>query len=204
MKTTIGENWCQHHLADGTLYSLLEKSDQDLVELARQKGCLHCALGKLHRADYRRKPRGMKCWPEDPDQTKRFSLCCDQEGCRRRHTPPSVRFLGRRYYGGVVAILFPAMVHGLKPARVRQIREALGLKIDRRTLERWRQWWRGRFVESSFWKGAWARFLPPLCPQTLPLSLGLKFEVEQRDRLLDLLLFLAPITTPQAWEELVM
>ena len=83
MKTRIGENWCRPHLADETLYSLLEQSDQDLVELAQQEGCEHCPLGKLHRADYRRKPRGMNCWPKDPKDTKRFSLCCDQEGCRR-------------------------------------------------------------------------------------------------------------------------
>ena len=204
MKTPIGDNWCQNHLADETLYGLLVKSDEDLVELAREHGCLHCLLGKLHRADYRRKPRGMKCWPKDPKDTKRFSLCCDQEGCRRRHTPPSVRFLGRRVYGGVVAVLLPAMVHGLKPNRVAQIRQALDLQIDRRTLERWRQWWLGLFVESSFWKAARARFMPPLCQQTLPLSLCLKFEAQGRERLLDLLLFLAPITTPQAWKELVM
>jgi len=204
VKTPIGENWCQNHLADKTLYALLKKSDEDLVELARRKGCGHCPHGKLHRADYRRKPRGMNCWPKDPKDTKRFSLCCDREGCRRRHTPPSVRFLGRRVYGGVVAVLFPAMVHGLTPSRVDQIRKALDLPIDRRTLERWRQWWLGLFVGSSFWNAARARFLPPLCQKTLPLSLCLKFEVERRDRLLDLLLFLAPITTPQAWKELVM
>jgi hypothetical protein len=47
--------------------------------------------------------------------------------------------------------------------------------------------------------------MPPLCQQTLPLSLCLSFEVEERrDRLLELLKFLAPITTPDAWKELVM
>ena len=146
---------------------------------------------------------GLKCWPQDPKKTKRFSLCCDQEGCRRRHTAPSVRFLGRRVYGGLVAVLFPAMVQGLTPARVAQIREALQIKVDRRTLERWRQWWRGLFVESSFWKEARARFMPPVCPEDLPLSLCLRFEIqERRDRLLELLKFLSPITTPEAWKEL--
>ena len=38
----------------------------------------------------------------------------------------------------------------------------------------------------------------------MPLSLCVSFEVERRDRLLDLLKFLAPITTPTAWKELVM
>ncbi len=80
--------------------------------------------------------------------TLRFSLCCAREGCRRRHTPPSVRFMGRRVYAGLVVVLVSAMIHGLKPERVQLLREALG--IDRRTLERWRQWWlglfRGKFV----------------------------------------------------------
>jgi hypothetical protein len=104
----------------------------------------------------------------------------------------------------VVAVLIPAMRQGLKPERVAQIREALDHKIDRRTLERWRQWWLGLFVESSFWKEARARFMPPLCQESLPLSLCLSFAVdERRDRLLELLKFLSPITTPVAWQELV-
>jgi hypothetical protein len=174
----------------------------DLAEVVHLKGCCRCPEGKLHRSDYKRKPRGVPSWPDEP---KRISFCCDQEGCRRRHTPPSVRFLGRRVYGGMVAVLFPAMVHGLNPKRVAQIREALDLKVDRRTLERWRQWWLGLFVGSAFWKEARARFMPPVCPQTLPLSLCLRFEIEERrDRLLELLRFLSAITTPEAWQELVM
>jgi len=183
-----------------TAIPFLEKVDTDLGEAERVKGCPYCPEGKLHRADYKRKPRGVPSWPDEP---KRISFCCNQPGCRRRHTPPSVRFLGRRVYGGVVAVLFPAMVHGLKPKRVEQIRDALGLKVDRLTLERWRQWWRDIFVESSFWKEARARFMPPLCPDTLPLSLCLSFAVaERRDRLLELLKFLSPMTTPEAWKEL--
>jgi len=199
VKTPIGEYWCQKHLADPQLYPFLEKVDADLAETEHQGGCRYCS-GKLHRANYKRKPRGVASWPEEP---KRFSFCCDQEGCRRRHTPPSVRFMGRRVYAGVAVVLVSAMVHGLKPERVHRLRELL--KIDRRTLERWRQWWRVIFVESAFWKDARARFMPPLCQRTLPLSLCLSFEVEERrDRLLKLLQFLAPITPPDAWKELVM
>jgi hypothetical protein len=113
-----------------------------------------------------------------------------------------VRFLGRRVYAGLVVVLVSAMLHGLKPERVQRLREAL--EIDRRTLERWRQWWLTTFVDSSFWKEARARFMPPLCQETMPLSLCVSFAVERRDRLLDLLQFLAPITTPAAWKELVM
>jgi len=195
LKNRTGENWCQNHLADQEIFQLLEKVDADLTRETRLKGCLLCG-GKLHRSDYDRKPRGGPQWD------LRFSLCCAQEGCRRRHTPPSVRFMGRRVYAGLVVVLVSAMIHGLKPERVELLRETLG--IDRRTLERWRQWWLGIFVESSFWREARARFMPPLCHKTMPLSLCVSFEVERRDRLLELLKFLAPITTPSAWKELVM
>ena len=194
-KKRVGENWCQNHLADQQLYQLLKKVDVDLTEEARQRGCLLCG-GRLHRSDYDRKPRGGPQWE------LRFSLCCARKGCRRRNTPPSVRFLGRRIYAGLVVVLVSAMSHGLKPERVQRLREVL--RIDRRTLERWRQWWLGLFVESCFWREARARFLPPLCQKTMALSLCLRFEVQRRSRLLELLKFLAPITTPTAWKAFVM
>jgi hypothetical protein len=194
-KHMIGESWCQKHLADQKLIQLLEKIDTDLTEGARSKGCLLCG-STLHRSDYERKPRGGPQWDI------RFSLCCAKEGCRRRNTPPSVRFMGRRVYAGLVVVVVSAMIHGLTPERMKSLREALG--IDRRTLERWRQWWLVTFLESSFWREARARFMPPLCLKTMPLSLCQSFEIQRRDRLLDLLKFLAPITTPSAWKELVM
>lgn len=195
MLTTSSESWCQNQPPDQQLHQLLEKVDLDLAEQAHQQGCLFCG-GKLHRADYDRKPRG------GPEWDYRYSFCCAREGCRRRRTPELVRFMGRRVYAGLVVVLVSARVHGLKPERVARLREALG--IERRTLERWHQWWLVTFVESSFGRAARARFLPPLCPRTRPGLLGLSFQVQRRDRRLALLRFLAPLTTPSAWQELVM
>jgi len=98
------------------------------------------------------------------------------------------------------------MVHGLNAKRVRRIRQLLntGDQLSRRTLERWRQWWLDTFVRGSFWKEARARFMPPLCEKTLPNSWCARFEIERRNRLVALLKYLAPITTPTAWKELVM
>ena len=56
--------------------------------------------------------------------------------------------MGRRVYAALVVVLITTMIHGLKPARVRHIRQAL--QIDSRTLKRWRQWWLDNFVCSSF------------------------------------------------------
>ena len=150
---------------------------------------MYC-VGKLHRADYDRKPRSGSTLIE---WVLRHSFCCDQDGCRKRHTPPSVRFLGRRVYSGVVVVLVSAARHGLTPARLRVLREALG--IDRRTVERWRQWWLETFVQSPFWKQARARLLPGLGEQSLPLSLGLAFAIHRPGQLLALLEFLCPLTT---------
>ena len=190
MKTPNEENLCQHYLADQQLHQLLEKVDEDLAKKTREGGCLKCLEGKLHRSDYPRKPRGD---PKHNEQVHRDSFCCDRDGCRKRHTPPSVRFLGRKVYWGFIVVLVSSMRHGLKPERLGILRQILG--VDRRTLEHWRQWWLENFVPGRFWKAARARFMPRICEKTLPLSLCERFEIDRRDRLLELLKFLAPITT---------
>lgn len=187
MKQRTGENWGQAHLTNEKLWELLAKIDTDFAQEAQAKGCLrpNCG-GKLHRAYFKRQPRGGPGW------SLRASFCCNQDGCRRRLTPMSVCFLGRRVYAGLVVVLVSAMMHGLKPARVQCIREKLG--IDRRTLERWRQWWLTTFVGGAFWKAARARFMPTLCERTQPWALCERFEIEQPGGLRRLLEFLAPIT----------
>jgi hypothetical protein len=112
-------------------------------------------------------------------------------------TPASVRYLGRKVYAGFVVVLLSAMSHGLTPRRVGEIREKLG--VDRRTLERWRQWWLETFVGSRFWKEGRARFSPPVAESTLPWSLVQRFGFRGRAGLLRLLRYLAPITVPGAW-----
>ena len=162
----------------------------------RAVACVRNLAPHYSRGHINRKPRGGPPWD------RRYSFCCAQEDCRRRRTPESVRFLGRRVYAGLVVVLITTVIHGLKPGRVRRIRQAL--QIDSRTLKRWRQWWVDSFVRSSFWKAARARFMPPLSERTLPLSLWLRFDLEGRNRLLAVLQFLRPITTPMAWKELGM
>jgi hypothetical protein len=182
----LDENHCQKQLADRSIDELLARVDAELAEAHRQEGCRHCD-GRLHQADFPRKPRGGPAWD------RRRSFCCDQDGCRRRHTPPSVRFLGRRVYPGLVVVLVSALRHGLTPSRLRRLRETLG--VDRRTVERWRRWWLQRFVDSPFWKEARARFLPPVTETHLPACLGERFGGWARDQLVNLLRFLAPLTS---------
>jgi hypothetical protein len=172
---------------DGRLFKLLEKADSDLAEEAQAGGCGNCG-GKLHRGDFERKPRGGPQWDS------RYSFCCEKKDCRKRKTPPSVRFLGRKVYVGVVVVLLSAMMHGLRPKRVEALREALG--IDKRTLARWRAWWLENFADSRFWKGTRGRFMPRLDEAVLPLSLVEAFQAKRRDGMARLLQFISPITVP--------
>jgi len=178
-------------LQDKKLHRLLEKVDQDLAEAARVGGCKHCG-GKVHRANYERKPRG---GPSEWDE--RDSFCCAEDGCRCRLTPPSVRFLGRKVYVGVIVVLISAMRHGPNTRRVEALREALG--IDVRTLRRWREWWLSTFVDSAFWKQSKVRFMPPLDERKMPLALVEAFG-SARDRFLELMKFLSPLTTTSGKE----
>ena len=87
---------------------MLEEVDRELAQRVQEQGCQFCLKGTLHRADYERKPRGGPAhWEE------RHSFCCDREGCRRRHTPPSVRFLGRKVYVAFVVVLKTSLHQGL-------------------------------------------------------------------------------------------
>jgi hypothetical protein len=170
-------------LNDTRFFKLLMMVDADLAKTASLSGCFFCG-GKLHCGDYPRLPRG------GPVRDKRFSFCCSK--CRKRKTPPSVVFLGRKVYLGVVVVLVGAMMHGLHAKRVERLRQVLG--IDERTLGRWRAWWMETFVASPFWKGAHARFSPVLDDVRMPLSLVEAFQGEVAENMVRLLTFLAPIT----------
>ncbi|MGH8524208.1 MAG: hypothetical protein ACREXY_08335 [Gammaproteobacteria bacterium] len=148
--------------------------------------------GVLHSARYPRKPRG---GPRGlgPEYETRLSFCCAKEGCRRRTTPPSVRFLGQRVYLGAVIVVW-VMEGGVTAKRAERLRELLGVSL--RTLKRWRKWWREVFKTSPFWKQAMGHFAPPVDGAMFPASLFERFMGhEVRDRLARLLRFLSPLTT---------
>lgn len=148
----------------------------------------------LHSAQYPRKPRGGPT--KLPGYEWRHSFCCAVEGCRKRTTPPSVRFLGRKVYLGVVVVLASALRHGATPARLARLRAELG--VCRRTLERWRVWWREVFVATQCWRAAKGRFATPVDEATLPLALLERYGGDPVERLVHALELLAPITTTSA------
>jgi hypothetical protein len=128
-----------------SFWSFLLAVDEDLAETVRNRGCL-CG-GRLHSADYLRKPRG---FPVRLTQLQCFrsSFCCDRDGCRKRATPPSTRFLGRKVYAGVIVILISAMRQGPTPRRVRELSERFG--ADLTTITRWQTFTLGEILSLPY------------------------------------------------------
>ncbi|CAN5463839.1 hypothetical protein BH09MYX1_BH09MYX1_60380 [soil metagenome] len=182
---------CLKILGDSRLHVLLLKYDEDLAAIARGSGC-PCG-GALHSAHYGRKPRGwVVAQPEGYD--RRHSFCCAEDGCRKRTTPSSVRFLGAKVYLGAVVALVTALRHGANARRASELRRAIG--ASRRTLARWRTWWRELFTATPFWRAARAQWVPAVSTVDLPSSLLDRFvEGEAWTRLFLLLDFVKPVTT---------
>lgn len=84
----------------------------------------------------------------------------------QRHTPPSVRFFGPRVYLAPMVVLISTLLHGATVARMARISQLFG--VDRRTVARWRLWWRTTFAQIRFWSVARAascrRSIPTACP----------------------------------------
>jgi hypothetical protein len=177
-------------LADATFHELLLAYDRDLADAARCAGCARCS-GVVHAAPYWRKPRGRPC-RLGREHDRRFSFCCAVDGCRSRATPPSLRFLGPKVYIAAIVVLIGIMRHGATAARMRELTEVIG--VDRRTVQRWRVWWRDSFTATAFWRIARAGLMPPVDQGRLPAALFERFTGDIADRVVALLRFMAPLT----------
>ena len=161
-------------------------------QLTLRVAAANCAArgGALHRSDYRRKPRGGLIAAEGEDSMVRFSLCCGREGCRKRATPPSLRFLGRRVYLGAVVIVASMVAQALGTAK--QIRGATG--VPGRTVRRWLDWWRGPFLSTEVFVMLRARWVGIAVDQ-IPESTRARLEGAPEERVQTVLQLLAPLTT---------
>lgn len=167
--------------------------DQDLAAQARARGCTHCG-GVLHSALYPRKVSDTSS-NERTECSMRMSFCCNT--CRKRTTPASVRYFGRRRYSAVAMVLLSAMQTGIAASALAELRAGLG--VARRTLERWRRWWREEFIRTPFWQIERGRFMPPLLQGNLPLAMLERMSGESATtRLIRLLRYLAPMAGPGA------
>ena len=182
---------CHAFLTDAKFYHLLTRIDESIAEAVRAGGC-ECS-GVLHSARYPRKPRGLRS-ALDASYDSRLSFCCSRDGCRRRHTPASVRFLGRKVYLGVIVVLITALHHGLTETRRRQLIEELDVPLQ--TLWRWRRWWREQFFASRCWQELAGQLMPPIATHGLPAPLLERLTGEALcERVVALLVLISPVTT---------
>ena len=177
-------------LGDKGFFGLLLRVDEDLAAQARSAGCMVCGR-HFHAGNFRRKPRGVPRGLEAQYEW-RLSFCCARRECRKRLTPPSVRFLGRKVYLGAVVVLVSAMRCGATPVRVARLTELLG--VSRRTVERWRQWWGEIFPQTRCWAQGSGLFAAPVPTAQLPQSLLERFAGPPAAALRALLRFVLPVT----------
>ncbi len=184
---------CHAFLTDSRFYQFLFRIDREIAAQVQAEGCPHCG-GVLHSACYPRKPRGLRGVLDESYQS-RLSFCCAEDGCRRRCTPVSVRFLGRKVYLGVLVVLISALEHGLSASRRRCLIETLEVPLQ--TLWRWRGWWRESVPASRCWQALSGRFGPLLMTEQLPGALlgRLTGGTDLCQRVCQLLGLLAPLTS---------
>ena len=187
----------QRLLRDASFFTLLLRIDEDLAAEVRAAGC-PCG-GRLHSARYQRKPRGGPANLGRAFDT-RASFCCAVDGCRRRATPPSVRFLGRKVFFGLWVVLLPVLREGPNAQRLSRLEERF--RVSRRTLLRWRRWWRETFPASRFWQAARGLWAQPVTTEALPGSLLAVFGGPEspEEQVLAVLKWLAPLNR-RSWNK---
>lgn len=173
----------------GEFFALLLASDEAVTRRVAAAGCPVCE-GPLHRSDYNRKPRGALIAPAGEAFVRRFSLCCGREGCRKRATPPSVRFLGRRVYLGAVVIVASMVVRMLRAAK--EIRQRTG--VPARTTGRWLGWWQGPFLDTEVFVTICARLIGVDIGR-VPASIVDRLAGTRTERVGTMLELLSPLTT---------
>ncbi|MEM5403340.1 hypothetical protein [Paraburkholderia unamae] len=185
---------CHTSARNPDFYRLLLRIDQDFAEQTRSQHCRRCR-GVLHSARYRRKPRGLTRQARAECGDFRYSFCCAE--CRRRTTPFSVRFLGRRVYVAAIMVVVSATRACAGTAAAMHQLDELG--VPRATIAQWRRWWQTDFVSTPFWTLGRAAFVPPVETVQAPASLLERFAAAlQPDPLLCLLRWLSPLTRSSA------
>ena len=173
-------------LSNARVWAFLKQVDEAGAEACREAGCPRCG-GDLHSARYPRKPHGLAA--ELRDDVRRFSFCCAD--CRRRVTPPSARFFGRRFRVAPLFLMVSALVLG-GGARLETISRKWGIPTV--TLRRWRRWWRETLPETREWRAKRGELAAPSGEAPLRWLLRTIRGRGLRARLLRSLIWLMPWT----------
>lgn len=166
----------------------------DRIEAKRvqAQGCPECG-GNLDRSDYERHPRGLGILQSQ--KWRRISLCC--RDCRKRTTPSSAIFLGRKVYIGLVVVLLSHLRGKANPELLSKV-ASLGC-MSEVTIRRWLKWWKEPVLSSSFWKDKKSLFSMPVNELYFPSTLYEYFRRASstiQTCLHNLLKFLRPLTLP--------
>ena len=128
--------------------------DQEIADEFLKTGrCRHCKSKELSRSDYPREPRGIPKEVSEEIINKyscRFSFLCRK--CRRRTTPRSVRFMGRKIYVAL-GVLWVTLENekGTLP-HIKDLRLLMEKCLSEITIGRWLDWWQSKVWETPFWK----------------------------------------------------
>lgn len=168
-----------------------------LIAAEVQAGGCECG-GRLDRAPYPRKPRGV-VESLGAEFSSRESFSCCREGCRKRTTPPSVRFLGPRVYASVVVLIAAAGEGGVTKRRLELLGGLVGWPLSRRTVERWVSWWRETLPKTRVWQAIRGRLQRPVSVERMPLSLVEAFPRKSpEEAVVGVLRLLSPISVGHA------
>lgn len=172
-----------------SLYRFLQQIDLDTVEAAQAVPCSHCG-GKLDRADFKRKARGADF--DLKEVVLRYSLCCRVDGCRKRITCASLRFMGRRVYLGFFVLFASSLPGNRQVSSIHSLSKEL--EVSHQTLSRWLKYWREDFPRSVFWRREQSLFTAPIVEDNFAILLTSRFAVSayNHDPWFKLLKFLAP------------
>ena len=178
-------------LFSSSFHAFLFTIDVEFINDDQKKGCCFCG-GKLHRASYPRSPLGIS-----PQQRhhyeKRLSLCCYT--CRKRATPPSVRFFGRCRFPGAIFLFISLLTQSINQYRIEQLKRRLGVRISIRTWKRWRRWWCEQFIKSRFWLQAKGLIRTNASSLVYPRFFLSLFSGVLQEKMILLLQFLSPVTS---------
>jgi len=170
-------------------HHLIYMEDQKTAGTVQAEGCQWCG-GKLHQAHYPRLGFGL---PRNllTLYRSRISFCC--ASCRRRTTPPSLRFFGRRRYVSIIFVLLSALRSSPSERRCEQLSRRFGVPVSLATWKRWLSWWRLNFPQTVLWVTVKTHFA--LSTESTPITLLTQFTAKTlSQRLMQALVFLSPLT----------
>ncbi len=176
-------------LTDAIFYNSLLALDRLIAEQVQQSRCQLCH-GTLHQSHYLRKPRGVPDGVHS-DYPIRFSYCCGTEGCRKRFTAPSMRFLSRKVYSSVIIFLVFLLKSKTDELKVEELNLLLGTSLSVETVRRWRNFWVKEVSQSHTWKRA---TFSHAMAQALPASLLNVFQQDLSTSLKKALKWILPLT----------